>query len=115
MRYVTRSRVEGLKYETLCARTARRQQAAKAALVRQGFTARVPIGNWVSPSVTGNIRATGRRRKVLVRAIDRVDAKHPRIALCIAIVIVLVCFYLASDPGESESTTVRMHVASPAT
>jgi hypothetical protein len=115
MRCVMRSRVEELKYEMLCARTARRQMAAKATLVRQGVTARVPIGrNWVPRSVTRDLHTTGRRRGVLIRTIDRFDAKHPGIAICIAILTAFVYFHLACDPGKSEPGTVRTHGASPA-
>lgn len=41
-----------LKYEMLCERTKRRQEAAKAALVRRGVVPRVRIGGaWVPPNV----------------------------------------------------------------
>jgi len=115
MRYVTRSLVEGLKYEMLCARTLRRQKAAKAALMRQGVAARVPIGkNWVPRGVTRDRHITGHQRGVLIRAINTFDATHPGIAMCIAILTALVYFHLASDPGKSEPATVHMHVVSPA-
>lgn len=49
---LTRTLVLEIQYEMLCARTARRQKAAKAAMVRQGVMPRVCIGkNWVPPSV----------------------------------------------------------------
>jgi hypothetical protein len=49
---LTRALVLEIQYEMLCARTARRQRAAKAALVRQGVTPRVCIGRcWVPPRV----------------------------------------------------------------
>jgi hypothetical protein len=52
MRSLMRDRVLDLSYEMLCARTARRQEAAKAALVRRGVVPRVRIsGAWVPPSV----------------------------------------------------------------
>lgn len=52
MRSLTRARVLELQYEMLCERTARRQQAAKAALVRRGVQPRVRIsGAWVPPCV----------------------------------------------------------------
>lgn len=52
MRSLMRNRVLDLSYEMLCARTARRQEAAKAALVRRGVVPRVRIsGSWVPPSV----------------------------------------------------------------
>jgi hypothetical protein len=40
-----KDRVLELKYEALCARTKRRQEAAKAALVRRGVEPRVRIGS----------------------------------------------------------------------
>jgi hypothetical protein len=50
MQSLMRKRVLDLSYEMLCARTARRQQAAKAALVRRGVVPR-PIGTgYVPPS-----------------------------------------------------------------
>lgn len=48
MRSRMRARVIELQYEMLCARTARRQEAAKADLVRRGVAPRVRIGGgWV--------------------------------------------------------------------
>jgi hypothetical protein len=115
MRYVTRSRVEELKYEMLCARTVRRQKAAKAALVRDGVMARVPIGrNWIPRRATRDLRTTRRPRDVLIRAIDTFYAKHSRITMCIAIVTALVYLHLASDPGKPEPATVHRHAISPA-
>ncbi|CAB3730546.1 hypothetical protein [Paraburkholderia rhynchosiae] len=47
-----KDRILDLKYEMLCARTARRQEAAKAALVRRGVVPRVRIsGAYVPPCV----------------------------------------------------------------
>jgi hypothetical protein len=47
-----REKVLDLKYEMLCERTKRRQQAAKAALVRRGVQPRIRIGHaWVSRNV----------------------------------------------------------------
>jgi hypothetical protein len=47
-----RERVLDLKYEMLCERTKRRQEAAKADLVRRGVAPRVRIsGAWVPPRV----------------------------------------------------------------
>lgn len=47
-----RERVFDLKHEMLCERTKRRQQAAKAELVRRGVVPRVHIGGaYVPPSV----------------------------------------------------------------
>jgi hypothetical protein len=109
------SRVEELKYEMLCVRTVRRQQAAKAALVREGVTARVPIGrNWIPRSVTRDLHTVGRRRGVPIHAIDRFNVRHPGVAVCIAIVTALVFFHLASDPGKPEPAAIRIHAASPA-
>lgn len=52
MRSLMRARVLDLQYEMLCARTARRQQAAKAALRRAGVKPRVRISAaWVPPSI----------------------------------------------------------------
>jgi hypothetical protein len=52
MRSMMRARVLDLQYEMLCARTARRQAAAKAELVRRGITPRVRVsGAWVPPNV----------------------------------------------------------------
>ncbi len=52
MRSLMRARALELKYEMLCARTARRQEAAKAALVSRGVAPRTPIGTgYVPPSV----------------------------------------------------------------
>jgi predicted DNA-binding transcriptional regulator len=49
---LTRALVLEIQYEMLCARTARRQRAAKAAMVRRGVLPRVCIGKyWVPPSV----------------------------------------------------------------
>jgi hypothetical protein len=45
-----KDRVLELKYEALCARTKRRQEAAKAALVRRGVEPRVAIGRLFVPS-----------------------------------------------------------------
>jgi len=44
-----KDRVLDLKYEMLCERTRRRQEAAKAALVRRGVTPRVRIGGGYVP------------------------------------------------------------------
>ena len=45
---LTRALVLEIQYEILCARTARRQKAAKAAMVRRGVMPRVCIGRcWV--------------------------------------------------------------------
>ena len=49
MRSKLRARVLDLKYEMLCARTARRQQAAKAALMRRGVAPRTPISTGYVP------------------------------------------------------------------
>ena len=115
MRYVMRSRAQKLKYEFLCARTVRQRKAAKAALARQGITARVPIGrHWFPRSVPRGLHNTGRQRSVLIRAIARFDAKHPGIAMCIAILTAFVYFHLASDPGKSEPAIGGTHVASTA-
>lgn len=47
-----KERVLELKQEMLCARTARRQQAAKAELVRRGVTPRVRISSgYVEPAI----------------------------------------------------------------
>lgn len=47
-----KERVLDLKFEMLCARTARRQQAAKADLKRRGVHPRVRIGSgYVAPSI----------------------------------------------------------------
>nr|WKF58782.1 hypothetical protein HUO10_003283 [Paraburkholderia busanensis] len=52
MSSLLRDRVLDLKYELLCERTKRRQEAAKADLVRRGVAPRVCIsGGWVPPSV----------------------------------------------------------------
>lgn len=52
MRSLMRARVLELQYEMLCERTSRRQQAAKAALVRRGVQPRIDIGYaWVSRNV----------------------------------------------------------------
>jgi hypothetical protein len=52
MRSLMRARMLELQYEMLCQRTARRQQAAKAALVRRGVQPRIRIGGaWVPPRV----------------------------------------------------------------
>lgn len=115
MRYVMLSRVQQLKYEFLCTRTEHQRKAAKAALARQCITARVPIGrHWFPWSVPRGLHNTGRRRGILIRAIARFDAKHPGIAMCIAILTALVYFHLASDPGKSEPTIGGTHVASTA-
>ena len=112
MRYVMRSRVQQLKYEFLCARTVRQRKAAKAASF---ITARVPIGrHWFPRSVPRGLHNTGRPRGVLIRAIARFDAKHPGIAMCIAILTAFVYFHLASDPGKSELAIGGTHVASTA-
>jgi len=85
----------------LCARTVRRQKAAKAALVREGVTARVPIGrNWIPRRVTRDIRTTGRRRGVLIRAIERFYARHPGSTMRIAIATAFVYLQLASNPAK---------------
>jgi hypothetical protein len=48
-----RDRVLDLQYEMLCARTARRQAAAKADLVRRGIVPRTPIATgYVPPSIS---------------------------------------------------------------
>ncbi|MFM0630732.1 hypothetical protein [Paraburkholderia xenovorans] len=44
-----KDRVLDLKYEMLCERTKRRQQAAKADLVRRGVTPRTPIATAYVP------------------------------------------------------------------
>jgi hypothetical protein len=44
-----KDRVLDLKYEMLCERTKRRQEAAKAALVRRGVVPRVRIGSIYVP------------------------------------------------------------------
>jgi hypothetical protein len=99
-----------------CVRILHRRQAAKAALVRQGVKPRVLIGRSCVPgNMVQDLRVTKCRRGVLIRAIDRFDAKHPRIAMCIALLIAFMCFYVASEPGKSETAVVHMHVASPAT
>lgn len=49
MQSLMRQRVLDLQYEMLCARTARRQQAAKAALVRRGVAPRTPISTGYVP------------------------------------------------------------------
>lgn len=47
-----RERVLDLKYEILCERTRRRQQAAKAELRRRGVAPRIDIGGaWVPTNV----------------------------------------------------------------
>ncbi|WGS53538.1 hypothetical protein LFL96_20995 [Paraburkholderia sp. D15] len=47
-----KDRVLDMKHEMLCERTKRRQQAAKAELVRRGVTPRTPISTaYVPPSV----------------------------------------------------------------
>ncbi|APR40000.1 hypothetical protein [Paraburkholderia sp. SOS3] len=46
---ITRDRVLELKHEALCARTARRQRDAKAALSRQGVAPRTPISTGYVP------------------------------------------------------------------
>jgi len=47
-----RNRVLDLKYEMLCERTKRRQQAAKAELLRRGVQPRTPIATgYVPPAV----------------------------------------------------------------
>lgn len=49
---ITRERVRELAYEALCARTARRQRDAKAALKRSGVAPRVVIGGmYVAPRI----------------------------------------------------------------
>ena len=53
MRSMMRDRVLDLQYEMLCARTARRQQAAKAALVRRGVVPYPAIATgYVPPSIS---------------------------------------------------------------
>jgi hypothetical protein len=49
MSSLMRARVLDLQYEMLCARTARRQKAAKAALERRGVTPRTPISTGYVP------------------------------------------------------------------
>lgn len=57
-----RERVLDLKYEMLCERTKRRQEAAKADLVRRGVAPRVRIGHaWVSYNVARNFAYTNVR------------------------------------------------------
>lgn len=52
MSKLLRQRALDLKYELLCERTKRRQEAAKAALVRRGVAPRVRIGGaYVPPCV----------------------------------------------------------------
>ncbi|MEX3894107.1 hypothetical protein [Paraburkholderia sp. BR10954] len=64
--------------------------------------------------MTSGPHTTARRRGVLIRAIDSVNAKYPGIAMCIAIATALLYFHLASDPGNLAPATVHMHVTSPA-
>jgi hypothetical protein len=49
MRSLMRQRVLDLQYEMLCARTERRQRAAKAALVHRGVVPRTPISTGYVP------------------------------------------------------------------
>lgn len=52
MSKLLRERTLDLKYEMLCERTKRRQEAAKEALVRRGVAPRIVIGGaWVPPNV----------------------------------------------------------------
>lgn len=50
-----RERVLDLKYEMLCKRTERRQQAAKAELMRRGVTPRVRISSGYVPSAIARV------------------------------------------------------------
>jgi hypothetical protein len=50
-----RERALELKYEMLCKRTARRQQAAKADLTRRGVTPRVKISSGYVPSTIARV------------------------------------------------------------
>lgn len=50
-----RERALELKYEMLCKRTARRQEAAKAALLRRGVTPRVKIGSGHVPAAIARV------------------------------------------------------------
>ena len=53
MRTLMQQKAFELKYEMLCERTRRRQEAAKAALVRNGITPRTPIGTgYVGPDIS---------------------------------------------------------------
>jgi hypothetical protein len=50
-----KDRVQELKYEMLLERTKRRQEAAKAALVRRGVEPRVRIGSGFVPSYIARV------------------------------------------------------------
>lgn len=53
MRTLMQQKAFDLKYEMLCARTARRQEFAKADLVRRGVAPRTPIGTgYVGPDIS---------------------------------------------------------------
>lgn len=57
-----KDRVLDLKYEMLCERTKRRQQAAKAELLRRGIQPRTPIATgYVPPNVARNFVYTNVR------------------------------------------------------
>jgi hypothetical protein len=45
-------------------------------------------------------------RRSVIRAIDKFAAKHPRIALCVAIVIAVICLSLKNDPNDWTASTV---------
>lgn len=53
MRTLMQQKAFDLKYEMLCERTRRRQEAAKAALKRLGVSPRTPIGTgYVDPKIS---------------------------------------------------------------
>jgi hypothetical protein len=53
MRTLMQQKAFDLKYEMLCERTRRRQETAKAALVRQGITPRAKISTgYVKPQIS---------------------------------------------------------------
>ncbi|MGB8422230.1 hypothetical protein [Paraburkholderia sp.] len=47
---------------------------------------------------------------MIVRAMDRFYARHPRIAFCIALVAAFAVLYVASDWDKSDTAALRMQM-----
>lgn len=46
----------------------------------------------------------------MVRALDRFYARHPRIAMTLAVLVVFVCLYISHEMDESNSNAPRVQM-----
>lgn len=47
----------------------------------------------------------------MIRALDRFHAKHPRLALSLAILVAFICLYIANEIDNENTAALRLQMA----